>query len=121
MKYNKVKCDCVSNNNPQQWQKTPLVPLHPPNNWFPHREGRPIGIDACIAHVIQHLWNKKIVTLNSCCGHGKSSPMIVMGDDCRLKKGDRVRVYDEIAKIDDREWRLFVWNLNYFDTDGEFT
>ena len=47
--------------------------------------------------------------------------MIVMGDDCRLKKGDRVRVYDEIAKIDDREWRLFVWNLNYFDTDGEFT
>lgn len=33
-----------------------------------------INVDACIADEVQMLNNKGIITLNSCCGHGKGEP-----------------------------------------------
>lgn len=85
-----------------------------PDKWQPldfGREcGRDISIDACIAPVIQHLWDNDIVTLGCCCGHGIEDPMVILPSSSysirRLEE-----LFELIAKVDDRSWTISVWEL----------
>ena len=47
-----------------------------------------VPIDVCIATEIGELWHKGVVTLNSCCGHGKvrSSVVVDKASDKRMRK-----------------------------------
>lgn len=67
--------------------------------------GNTVCIDACIAHVLEHLWENGIETLGSCCGHGKDSPSIVLSQD----NAERVRRL--IADVDNRQFKLLFWRL----------
>lgn len=40
-----------------------------------------VCIDTCIATAIGFLWHQGIITLNSCCGHGKISASVIVDDD----------------------------------------
>lgn len=40
--------------------------------------GKLVGIDTCIATEIGWLWHQEINTLNSCCGHGKIPPTVIV-------------------------------------------
>lgn len=40
-----------------------------------------VYVDSCIANEIQELNNKGIITLNSCCGHGKSMPKCLIAKE----------------------------------------
>lgn len=106
-------CDCVSNNQPEPDQGTPLVPLPAPP--WAERE-RPIGIDACIAPVIAHLWAQGIVTRGSCCGHNRAAPSLVLGDGVSDEDAGRVRAL--IAAVDLRPWTLYAWRLTEVARSG---
>ncbi len=41
-------------------------------------EGKLVGIDVCIAREIGELWLAGIKTINSCCGHGKLPPSVIV-------------------------------------------
>lgn len=43
-----------------------------------HRDDRWVTIDVCIATEIAELWHKGIKTLNSCCGHQKVRPSVIV-------------------------------------------
>lgn len=73
------------------------------------KEKTKVSIDACIANVIQHLWDKGILTTNSCCGHGKENPSIVMQSGCSKATADTVRKH--IAEVDPREFDILAWQL----------
>lgn len=66
-----------------------------------------VPVDACIADVVTHLWQNDIVTLGSCCGHGKEAPSLI------LAQGERN--YEDIERLinelDSRHWSLKQWQL----------
>lgn len=95
-------CDCWSYN---------LCAGHRPEvciTW-PFDDSRPRGVmvDACIAHVVKHLWDAGKVTLSSCCGHGKNPPGLVLDNAER----DYAAVRALIAEVDDRSFDLWQWQL----------
>ena len=66
-----------------------------------------ISIDRCIAPIIQMLWDNGIRTLNSCCGHGKVYPSVVI-DECE----DAEKTAELLKKHDpERNWDVFQWRL----------
>jgi hypothetical protein len=86
--------------------------LHLPNNIVSHKQNRNVSIDACISHVIQHLWNNNIGTLGCCCGHNKRDPDIVI----ETGEGDNnlYRIATLIKEVDfgmDRKWNILQWRL----------
>lgn len=40
-----------------------------------------VCIDTCIATEIGKLWHKGVETINSCCGHGKTKPSVIVVRD----------------------------------------
>jgi len=44
-----------------------------------------IAIDPCIEEEIKFLWSKGIATINSCCGHDKLPPSVVVLEEDELK------------------------------------
>lgn len=93
--------NCKSYNG--DFGKLPEVILKAPN-WSSKET---ICVDNCINDVIEHLWSNGIVTLGSCCGHGKVSPDIVLGEN----ETDCSRVYKLIEEKDSRSWTLKQWQL----------
>lgn len=102
-------CNCASYNNPERVRPTvsgpvPEVVLTPP---FDLGDGRTtVCVDACIATVVVYLWGCEIVTLGSCCGHGRDRPSLVLG-----QHEDMAVVRVRIAEVDDRTWDLSQWRL----------
>jgi hypothetical protein len=96
-------CNCHSYN----WEvgQEPNVILEAPE--WSHKDT--ICIDACIASIIQHLWDNGIVTLNSCCGHNKKNPSIVLTESISENYANAVRRI--ISEVDDREFTLYSWKL----------
>ena len=104
-------CDCKSYNHGTG--TTPVVVLTPPKEWgLTYGSGGEKGgvcIDACIAPVIQELWDNGIVTKGSCCGHGKRVPSICLENDKDDRYGRKVR--GVIKQVDSREFELLTWRL----------
>lgn len=73
-----------------------------PNGQHEYKE---VSIDACIAPVIQHLWNNGVNTAGSCCGHGKEPPSIVLGDGA--ENYSQIRQW--IKEKDSRWFELSQW------------
>lgn len=48
---------------------------------LPNRDDRWVCIDTCIATEIGRLWHQGVITLNSCCGHGKRPPSVIVAAD----------------------------------------
>ena len=46
-----------------------------------HPSGKLVCIDTCIASEIGYLWHKGINTLNSCCGHQKLLPEVIVSKE----------------------------------------
>lgn len=77
--------------------------------------GKSVFVDACIAPVIQHLWDNGIWTESSCCGHigvdnrpkywGGAGPSIVLSSAV----DNYTRVRELIAEVDDRQFSLSQW------------
>lgn len=68
-----------------------------------------ISVDACIAHVVSHLWSLGIKTLNCCCGHKKQNPSIIFDDG--MTDDEAMVVEIAIAQVDEREFDLLSWRL----------
>jgi len=102
-------CNCASYNNPEKVRPTvsgpvPEVVLTPPPGLGIERDT--VCVDACIARVVAYLWGYGVVTLGSCCGHGRSRPDLVLG-----QHEDMATVRAYIAEVDDRTWGLCQWRL----------
>ena len=97
-------CKCISNNAPKPEQTDPLVPLVAP---WPRDDGsrRPIGIDACIAPVIQQLWDARVATQGSCCGHNDTAPSVVLSSAADADAANAV------LAADGRPWAVYAWVL----------
>lgn len=46
-----------------------------------HRTDHWVTIDTCIATEIGWLWHQGVVTLNSCCGHGKLPASVIVAEE----------------------------------------
>lgn len=112
------KCNCRSYNG--DFGETPEAVLPIPKHFGPHyyasgQRKETVCVDACIAHVIQHLWDNHVWTENSCCGHnGKSGPpgIILPGAANREQvKEQASEVRRLIAQVDNREFKLQAWVL----------
>lgn len=102
-------CNCASYNNPEKVRPTVSGPvsevvLTPPPELGIERET--VCVDACIATVVQHLWSCGVVTLGSCCGHGRERPGLVLG-----QHEDMAVARACISGVDDRAWDLSQWRL----------
>lgn len=82
-----------------------------------YRETRKVFVDGCIAHVIQHLWANKIITLSSCCGHNKSNPGLVVRGKNDYKPYCK-KILKLISEVDDRKWDICMWSLTIYK-DGK--
>lgn len=69
---------------------------------------KPVCVDACIAPVIEALWEEKIWTENCCCGHNGQFPRSVI-----VHRSDRKRAEEVISRLGDTAdvgaWEL-VWS-----------
>ena len=94
-------CNCHSYN----WdigKESEIVMIHP-------LTGYNVCIDACIAHVIKHLWNNHIWTGGSCCGHNRQIPWVglwLMPQYDYHSNVYRNWVRSVIAEVDNREWNI---------------
>ncbi len=98
------ECTCISYNRPEPHQTTQSAVLQPPD-WVPMEAGRTVCVDACIAHIIKALWDARIWTLNSCCGHNGQFMRSVIVD-----REDRARAEAVIADLDD-DMIVQTWEL----------
>ncbi len=69
------------------------------------REYKDVAVEACIAPVIQHLWDKGVSTGGSCCGHGKRSPSIVLEQGAE----NYSQIREWIKEKDERQFELTQW------------
>lgn len=87
--------------------ETPEVILPRPD-WMQDGERvNGVPVDACIADVVEHLWDKGVITLNSCCGHGREIPSLVLGQG----EADYKKIEEFIADKDSRTFKLLQWKL----------
>lgn len=99
-----TKCNCDSYNQ-GDGTGTPEVILYPKDPILTGgRES--VCVDSCISGVISHLWDVGLPTLNSCCGHNKSEPSVVIPEG-----NDPQNYLSVIAEIDSRDWTVFMWGL----------
>jgi len=102
-------CNCTSYNGVVKYRPVvsgtvPEIELIPPIGLGISKTS--VMVDACIAHVVKHLWDKGIITLGSCCGHNRSNPSLV------LETGEEVMwVRGIISEVDDRIWDLYQWQI----------
>ena len=73
--------------------------------WAEHN-GDTICIDECIADAVMAAWDAGLVTLGSCCGHGRTLPGLVLEQIF-----DPAIAWSIMATVDDRNWELFQWQL----------
>ncbi len=112
----KIKfCKCISGaiGKPSKWQTVNSAKLIPP---FPNRPfggkqtpHKPVYVDACIANVLEYLWERNIYTKSSCCGHNTQNPSIVVDENLAEENAKMIRKL--IAEVDDREWDIHSWKL----------
>lgn len=77
-------------------------------DWLPDGERlNGVPVDACIADVVQHLWDNGIHTLGSCCEHGKANPSLVLSQS----EDNYELIQSLIAEKDSRSWSLKQWQL----------
>ncbi len=96
-------CNCQSYN--MGGGEVPEVVLYPKSKDIAGgRES--VCVDACIAGAISHLWECGLQTLNSCCGHGKESPSVVVPES-----GDPHEYLSALAAFDGRHWVVLRWEL----------
>jgi len=104
-----MTCKCISYNRPQPWQTEPERVMERPS-WMTNHDARPtICVDACIADAVQALWDARIWTIGSCCGHGDPSMRGVIVD--RADREPARRVLDQI----DPSIRVGAWVLVFDD------
>lgn len=101
----KMSCDCHSYNG--DFGTVPEVMLTMLTSILPDGERRykDVPVDACIAPVIQHLWDNNISTGGSCCGHGKNRPSIVLS----VGEENYSRIRELIKEKDDRQFEITQW------------
>lgn len=85
------------------------VVLDLPDNIDTGKQNRTVSIDACIADAIKHLWNKEYETLGCCCGHGISSPSIIIADGHGPQ--DILAILLELSQVDKRDWDIYQLKL----------
>lgn len=99
------QCDCHSYNGDFGTTKEVLMPMLvsiTPDGKHTYKD---VAIDACIAPVIKRLWEKGVHTIGSCCGHGNSSPSIVLSEGVDNYK----QIREWIKEVDDRWFELSQW------------
>lgn len=99
------KCKCISYNDPQPWQTVPSVVLALPD--WAGGERRTVCVDACIAGSVQALWDARVLTEGSCCGHGDPTLRSVVVNRTDRKKAEYV-----LASIDPTI-HVAAWELVY--------
>ena len=100
-------CDCHSYN--ADTGEIHAVALTLPDDLCKDDVKRTFCIDACIANVIKHLWENKIVTKGCCCGHNKNKPWVILEDSVERDNIDRVK--ELIKEVDNRDWQIKFWQL----------
>ncbi len=102
-----MACNCKSYNlDDPGCGKDEEVILTPPKSLGMEKET--ICVDACIAHVIRHLWGKGIPTLGCCCGHNKQQPTILLTGPDDFSPS---YVRSVIGEADARSFRLQAWQV----------
>jgi len=107
----KKQCNCKSYNKPEWGGEKPEVCLPKPE-WSP-RQNTTICIDACIADAIQMLWDNGIHTANSCCGHNKWNPTIILENSSSQEECDKAKRL--LSQNDGRDWKILQWRLVSID------
>lgn len=105
-------CNCQSYNRPDVGTVKPVTLTPPP---WSSKTG--IDIDACIAPVIQKLWDAGIQTGGSCCGHksdrDQPSPFGWIGGQPTvflIKGEDAAKAMEIIKENDERDWIILLWS-----------
>ena len=97
------KCDCISYNQPRDYQKTPSIKISILTSVLPNgsKQYKDVMIDACIKDEIQLLWDNSISTLSSCCGHNGEFPRsIVINSKNDAQKAKELLPHFEICYWD---------------------
>lgn len=114
-------CNCASSNMQDigvQGDKEAVLTVP---SWMTEVDRATICVDHCMKDVILHLWKNRISTLNCCCGHNSSNPIIVVPSNV-----DPKIVMDLLEEVDDRDFGIARWEGNnlveYFEvlTDIKF-
>lgn len=110
-----MSCTCISYNQPNETQTTPERVLPIPDWAKSFGESRAtVCVDDCIADAVLSLWDAKIWTLGSCCGHGvieKRSVIVDVAD-----KQAAIEILSDIdSTIQVGAWEL-VWSQTACET-----
>ncbi len=81
-------CDCISYNQPQPWQKTPSIVVELPD-WY-GADQKTVCIDPCILPLVRALWDARVPTLNSCCGHNDPSKRGIIVHECDANRAQEI-------------------------------
>ncbi len=66
-----------------------------------------VCIDTCIATAIGWLWHHDVVTLNSCCGHGRMNPTVIVAEESIARMLELGFVHDDTpCVVPDQLFRL---------------
>lgn len=75
----------------------------------------PIPVDPCIADDVAALWDAKIWTIGSCCGHNTNPPSVVLSSESDAQQASEI-----LADRDpSRPWAVLFWALCEYRC-GEF-
>ncbi len=99
---NYKKCNCWSYNDviKNTPQHTPVAVLDP-RPYFDFTT-KTVGVDACIAPIIERLWREGIWTRGCCCGHNRDSKSVVLDNPEQIGKAITI-----ILEMSDMcEWRI---------------
>lgn len=99
------KCKCHSYNGDFGETKEVILDMLTSVSPEGQKTYKKVAIDACIAPVIEHLWNKGVNTIGSCCGHGNNSPSIVLGQGAE----NYSQIREWIKEKDNRWFELSQW------------
>lgn len=104
-----MSCNCHSYNkdNPNSGKDSEVILDLP--DFLATEERKTVCVDCCISGTIEWLWENKIGTLSSCCGHNQRPPSVVIKSNCDKEQAERIR--NIISLVDDRYFELLSWKL----------
>ena len=102
-------CNCISHNKPEIGGNDPEAVLTIPS--WNTQERRTVCVDACIVDHVKAVWDAKIWTLGSCCGHNGATLRSLIVDQADHAAAQSI--------LNDRnaDMRVLSWQL--CDTPGD--
>ena len=104
-----MTCNCQSYNAQGAFTGDEPERILPYGKYFPEDNRETVCVDACIADVVEGLWEAGVKTSASCCGHTGQAPIANGRPNVIIAAPAQAQLAFKVLAADHRDWFVLFW------------